>query len=141
MLRMKKAVLFFFIAALSCSRCRDNNITQVPYVPVNIAININQPDFFDLTVPSGWVYVTGGSRGIIVYRNSIDEFTALERHSTYQVENQCAVAVNDDGVLISDPCSASQWYIQDGTVVNGPATFPLVQYETSFQDPYLYITN
>lgn len=139
---MTRNVLILLIATISCSSCRDrNNNNQVPYVPVNIAININQPDFFNLTVPTGWVYVTGGSRGIIVYRNSSDEFTALERHSTYEVESQCAAVVNDDGVIVTDPCSSSQWLIQDGSLLNGPASFPLIQYETSFQDPYLYITN
>src|SRR5687768_11361446 len=139
---MRRSLFLLIIVALSCSRCRDrNNTNQVPYVPVNITINVNQPDFFDLTVPTGWVYVTGGSRGIIIYRNSMDEFTALERHSTFEPENQCSVAVDEDGVLISDPCSDSQWLIHDGSVVDGSASLPLIQYETSFQDPFLYITN
>ncbi len=139
---MSRKFPILILASLLFSQCRDkNNTSQVPYVPVNITINVNQPDFFDLSVPSGWLYVTGGSRGIIIYRNSTDEFTAIERHSTYQVEQQCAVIVNEDGVIITDPCSSSQWLIQDGSLVNGPASFPLITYETTFQEPYLYITN
>jgi hypothetical protein len=139
---MRKILPFMLLVVLSCSRCRDRNEQgQVPYVPVNISINVNQPDFFNLSVPTGWVYVTGGSRGIIIYRNSTDEFTALERHSTYQPENECAVAVQEDGVLIKDPCSESRWLINDGSIVDGPTSFPLIQYETSFQDPYLFISN
>ncbi|MFN0033278.1 MAG: hypothetical protein ACKVOR_14040 [Flavobacteriales bacterium] len=138
---MRICFSFFIITLLVGTSCRDRGEDQVPYVPVNIAININQPDFFDLTVPTGWVYVTGGSRGIIVYRNSNEEFTALERHSTYNVSDECAVAVDDDGVLITDLCSSSKWLIHDGSLVQGPASLPLIQYETNFQDPYLYITN
>jgi len=137
---MKKISLIFALVAIMIS-CRDRNNGRVPDVPVNLAININQPDFFDLTVVSGWVYVTGGSRGIIIYRKSINEFVALERHSTFEPEEQCAVNVSSDGVIIEDPCSGSQWIITDGTLVNGPASLPLVYYDTSFSDPILYVTN
>jgi hypothetical protein len=126
---------------LIASGCRDRNTNRVPDVPVNIAINIYQPDFFNLTVPSGWVYITGGSRGIIVFRKSNNEFVALERHSPDQPEDNCAVVVDDDNVLVSDPCSDSQWLISDGTIVQGPTTFALETYQASFQDPILYITN
>jgi len=123
------------------SGCRDRNTDRIPDVPVNIAINIYPPDFFNLTVPSGWVYITGGSRGIIVYRKSADEFVALERHSPFQPEDNCAVVVDEDNVLVSDPCSDSQWLITDGTIVQGPTAFALETYNTSFSDPILYITN
>lgn len=129
------------LVLLSCNSCRDRGNYNVPYVPVNITININQPDFFALTVPTGWVYITGGSRGIIVYRKSDSEFIAIERHSTFEPENECAVAVSGDGVLIDDPCSDSQWLILDGTLVNGPASTPLVTYETTFNSPFLTIVN
>ena len=123
------------------SACRDRNRNRVPDVPVNIAINIYQPDFFNLTVPLGWVYVTGGSRGIIVYRKSETEFVALERHSPFQPEDNCAVTVNEDGTIITDPCSDSKWLISDGTIVQGPTAYPLVTYSTSYSNPILYITN
>ncbi|MBX7051725.1 MAG: hypothetical protein K1X54_06805 [Flavobacteriales bacterium] len=141
---MKKGILhitLFCLVLISCNGCKDKGNYNVPYVPVNITININQPDFFNLTVPTGWVYITGGSRGIIVYRKSESEFVAIERHSTYQPEDQCAVTVAGDGVLIDDPCSDSQWLIMDGTLVNGPASTPLVTYDATFNSPYLTIVN
>jgi len=131
-------VLFFLCTVLLSCR-RDNG--QVPLVPVNMQININQPDFFNLSVVTGWVYVTGGSRGIIVYRKSQTEFIALERNSSYNPAQGCAVTVNADGIIISDPCSDSQWLITDGSVMQGPASAPLQIYNTSFQDPILTISN
>jgi hypothetical protein len=128
---------FLCTVLLSCRR--DNG--QVPLVPVNMQININQPDFFNLSVVTGWVYVTGGSRGIIVYRKSQTEFIALERNSSYNPAQGCAVTVNADGIIISDPCSDSQWLITDGSVMQGPASAPLQIYNTSFQDPILTISN
>jgi hypothetical protein len=139
MFKMRPYLILILIAFVGC-KCRDNNST-VPYVSVNITINVNQPDFFALTVPTGWVYVTGGSRGIIIYRKSATEFLALERHSTYLPENNCSVAVESDGVIIKDPCSDSKWLIQDGSVINGPASRNLLDYDTNFNDPYLSIIN
>lgn len=140
-LRRMRRFSLFLLTLLSLFSCRDRNMSRVPDVPVNIAININQPDFFNLSVPSGWVYITGGSRGIIVFRNSLTEFTAIERHSAFEPENNCAVIVNPDNVIISDPCSESQWLIMDGSIVKGPTSFPLKTYQLTFSDPMLYITN
>ncbi len=137
---MKRA-LSILLLLLIISGCRDRRNTLVPYVPVNITIDTGLPSFFPLTVPSGWVYITGGSRGIIIYRKSQSEFVAIERHSTYEVEKQCAVNVLSDGIILDDPCSDSQWLIMDGTIVNGPANSPLLLYQTSYNPPYLSISN
>jgi len=138
---MTRYLLCILVLLFTLTNCRDKNRDRVPDVPVNIAININQPDFFNLTVPQGWVYITGGSRGIIVYRKSESEFVALERHSPYQPEDNCAVTVDEDGVFVTDPCSDSKWLIMDGTISQGPTSFPLVTYSTSYSNPILYITN
>jgi hypothetical protein len=140
MIKRNSIIFLYGLSVFSLLSCRDR-ITQVPDVPVEIVVNVNQPAFFDLTVPTGWVYLTGGSRGIILYRLNPETFVALERHSPYQAENNCAVAVSDDGVIVEDPCSESSWLITDGSVVNGPTTFPLTTYDVTFNDPFVYITN
>ena len=137
---MRNAFLFSALAALLLTACRDNT-SEVPLVSVDFQINVNEPAFFDLAAPTGWLYATGGSRGIIIYRNSQNEFTALDRHATYDIQAGCAVTVADDGVILDDPCSDSQWLIIDGSVVTAPANQPLKQYRTSFNDPYLRVFN
>ena len=137
---MRRTLQLCALAALALVACRDNG-SEIPLVAVDFTINVNEPQFFDLNVPSGWVYITGGSRGIIVYRNSNDEFTAMDRHAPYEVVNGCAVIVADDNVLVEDPCSASQWLIIDGSVVTGPTLQPLKNYRTSWANPYLRIYN
>ena len=138
-----KVTIWFLVILISGSvlSCRDRNTGRVPDVPVNISINVLLPEFFDLSVTTGSVYLTGGSRGIIVYRKSDTEFIAIERHSTYLPENECAVIVKDDGLIIEDPCSGSQWIITDGTLVQGPASLPLITYDTNYSPPILFITN
>ena len=103
----------------------------IPDVPVNIYINLNEPAYFGLTVIGGYAYVNGGSRGIIVYRNS-DEYKAYERHSPYQPEKACAIVEVDSTRSFGiDKCSGSRYYLIDGSVEKGPATIPLKQYFTS----------
>lgn len=115
----------------------------MPLVAVDITINLNNPQFLNISSNTvGYVYLTGGSQGIIVFRN-IDEFMAYDRHSPFQPQNDCRVSVSDDGVtVIDDPdCSDSSWLIYDGSVISGPAAAPLQQYQTSYNPPYLRIYN
>ncbi len=121
------------------ARCNRDSV--VPYVPVQFEINVNLPAYQALNAPSGWLYVSGGSRGIIIYRLNNDEFMAYDRHSTYNIEDGCQVTVGEDNILISDPCSASQWLIIDGSVSVGPAERPLQQYNTFWNPPVLRISN
>lgn len=122
------------------SGCRKEQ-ERIPYVPVNFSIDLTLPAYFDLTIPTGWTYVSGGSRGIIIYRNSQNEFTAIDRHSTYNIGDYCKVEVSDDNVILVDPCSESTWLITDGSVVSGPTNLPLQQYNTQFNGNILYVYN
>lgn len=125
------------VLGISCGRNED----QIPNVAVNIYLNVNEPSNFNLTVVGGAETYTGGSNGIIVYRNAIDEFTAYDRHAPYNVEEYCQVVLNDDGVILEDPCSGSQWIITDGSLIQGPALQSLQGYNTSFVDPIIHIWN
>ena len=120
--------------------CReDNNI--VPLVDVDFSININEPAFFELTNITGWLYVTGGSRGILIYRNNIDQFTAYDRHSPFNVGENCQTSVLEDDFTVDDPCSESSWSLLDGSILSGPATWPLKQYNTQFDGTILRVRN
>lgn len=130
---------FLLLSLLGGARCNEQR--QIPFVQVNFQIDLNLPAYQPLTATAGWIYVSGGSRGIIIYRRNQDEFMAYDRHSTYKVDDACRVEVDEDGVLISDPCSESQWVITDGSVVNGPAVQPLQQYNTSWNPPTLRVFN
>ena len=119
-----------------------NEIQQdIPYVPVDFDINLDLPAYQPLNVPTGHVLLTGGSQGIVVYRYTVDQFVAIDRHATYDIPANCAVDVSDDGLFLEDPCSESQWLIIDGSVMNGPATLPLHRYYTSWTPPVLRIYN
>lgn len=122
--------------------CRKEERAGVPLTPVDISININNPAYADLQVPSGWVYLTGGSRGIVVYRSGADSFVAMDRHCPYQPAEQCRVFVLDDQVSLQDTtCCQSKFLITDGSVLQGPAALGLQRYNTSFNGTTLRIYN
>jgi len=132
--------LFLCIAVFGLSACKKKN-ERIPYVPVNITININNPAFIDLNAVGNWVYVSGGSRGILVYRRSIDEFMTYDRHSPFEPENNCTCEVDSSNIIVVDPCSSSRFTLTDGNVLDGEAVFPLLQYENTFDGTNLQIYN
>ena len=130
------------LGALVLLQARCNDPQQfIPYVPVDFSVNVNLPAYLDLSVPSGHVLVNGGSQGIILYRYTLDQFVALDRHSTFDIPANCQVEVAEDGLLITDPCSNSEWLIIDGSVVAGDALYPLHRYSTQWNDPVLRVFN
>ena len=136
-------MLVVFAAGLLSSSCGkdDNDSSGIPLVPVNIIIYANDPEFINVAVPGGWDYITGGSQGIIIYRKSNDEFTALDRHSTFEPGENCRVEVDATGIKVVDPCSDSEFLLFDGSVTKGPASIPLKQYRTEFDGSVLRIFN
>lgn len=137
-----KTGLAAMLFAVALSGCRDNGDNQeVPYVPVDIYIHTTDPLFFDISVPGGWEYVTGGSQGLLVYRRSNDEFMVFDRHCPYQVDDNCQVSVDSTFTSATDPCCESRFLIIDGSVTGGPSTRSLKQYNTTFDGSVLHIFN
>lgn len=132
-------ILLFVLTSFGCSKDKNSNI---PLVNVNLTIYTNDPAFNIISVPGGWTYVNGGSRGIIIFRVSNDQFNAYDRHCTYDSSNSCAlVSVDVTNIVGLDDCCGSKFLLNDGSVTNGPASLPLKQYQTSFDGQVLRIFN
>jgi nitrite reductase/ring-hydroxylating ferredoxin subunit len=130
----------FLAIGLLVTSCKKDQVGGVPPTAVDISININLPAYADLAVPGGWLYLTGGSQGIIVYRVNNDEFVAMDRHCPYQPQNGCKVVVDDTQVIARDTaCCGSAYLIIDGSVSQGPSSFGLKRYNTLFNGTTLRI--
>jgi nitrite reductase/ring-hydroxylating ferredoxin subunit len=128
-------IMFFF------TDCKKED-KVVPDVPIDIYIYTTDPSFVNLNAVGGWVYITGGSRGIVIYRRTNTEFSTIERHCTYQPENSCArVEVDSSNIILVDHCCGSKFLITDGALQNGPATRPLKLYNNTFDGTVLHIYN
>lgn len=122
-------------------QCRKND-EPVPYVYVNFYINLASPQFTALTSVGGYVYVTGGYKGIVVYRHSNDEFCAWDRACPYKPTTDCEhIEVEPNGITATDTCCGSRFLLMDGSVVNGPATVSLTRYKTIYNGTTVLVTN
>ena len=62
---MKRSHTFLTaLALLAFASCKKENQSGVPPVALDITLNINLPEYADLQVPGGWVYLTGGSSAL-----------------------------------------------------------------------------
>ena len=95
-------ILILFVGTLLFG-CSKNKKNPVPNIPFDISINITLPSYSDLMGVSGWAYVNGGSRGIIVYRRGISDFVAFDRHSPADVNGDCPGALFPD-ITLHFPC-------------------------------------
>ncbi len=129
------------LAIVLCTTCRKPD-QQIPYVPVNLNLNLDLPQYTTLQIIGNWLYVSGGSKGIILYRRDSDNVVAFDRHCTYDVNANCNPAeVKQDNVTVFCSCDGSEYSIMSGAVTKGPASNPLMQYQTTLQNNTLTVFN
>src|SRR5690348_14098084 len=125
----------FFIAltlALLFIGCKKNE-SPIPNVPVDFYIYLSEPSYSALNVPGNYVYVTGGYKGIIIYRESNELFIAFDRACSYDPYVSAAVVtVDSSGLGITDHNCGSKFNILDGTATGAPATRPLKRYNADY---------
>jgi nitrite reductase/ring-hydroxylating ferredoxin subunit len=122
--------------------CQKDTPSGAPPTLVDFTVNVNNPSYVDLAVPGGWVYVSGGNQGIIIYRKTIDEFVAMDRLCMYQPSQLCRVHVDESEVIARDTtCCTSAYLLIDGSVTEGPTTLGLVRYNTTFNGTTLRVFN
>ncbi len=131
---MKLRFILFLSLVLLLSSCRKNKNHPVPSIPFDITIDINLPSYNALISVGTWAYVNGGSRGVIVYRRSIDEFVAFDRHSPVDPDALCPEPLYPDAanfLTLIDSCSTARYSLYDGSPVQD-SEFGLRQYQTSY---------
>jgi len=100
--------------SLSCKK--DNPQPRIPEVYVNFFIDPNSTEYLELNAPGGWVYVTGGYRGILIYRLTVTEFLAFERTCPYDPEAPAArIETEPSGVTVRCPVCNSKYIMLDGS--------------------------
>ena len=115
--------------------CKKNgNQNPIPSIPFDITINIEFPSYSSLIGVGGWTYVVGGSRGIIVYRKSVDQFVAFDRQSPKDPDGTCSKPLTPDAdnfLQLNDTCSGATFSLYDGSAISG-SDYGLRQYQTSW---------
>jgi nitrite reductase/ring-hydroxylating ferredoxin subunit len=140
MTKLYKTLLtaFFVFTLITCGKDRG----FIPNVLVDISVNINSPGYINLTAVGGWMYFNGGSRGLLVYRYSPEQFNAFDRHCPFEPEQSCGIlSVASDNVSLKCACCETTFLMLDGSLQAGPAVQPIRRYSTSFDGSILRIYN
>jgi len=133
-------IAFLLSSAWSCNGKVEHD--AIPEVAVNAYIDVNSTMYIELNTIGGWVYLTGGYRGILVYRVAVDEFVAYDRGCPFDpFEATSRITMDPSGITCTDSLCGSQFGILDGSVINGPATIPLKRYYTYYDGNILTINN
>ena len=141
---MNKVFRYCFLTLLTAvcifSSCKKDN-TAVPDVFTDIYLYSTDPAFAPLNAIGGYAYATGGSKGVIIFRKSQNEFMAYDRHCPYKVQDGNTVTVDASGLLVEDATCGSKFLITDGSPNQGPAVNSLKYFQTSFDGTVLHIFN
>jgi hypothetical protein len=116
----------------------------VPNVSVYFQIQLSNPTYSPLRSIGSAVSIAGyGVSGVIVANTAVNGYVAYDRCSAYEPEKRCAVTIDDNKLLVTDPCSGAKWLLQDGTPNKAPAVRSLKPYNV-YIDPsrnYLTVSN
>jgi nitrite reductase/ring-hydroxylating ferredoxin subunit len=135
-------LLFFLFACLLPQCKKEKQQNEIPTVAVNIAIDPNSTEYIRLNSVNGWEYLTGGYRGIIVFRASTNGFMAYDRACPYDWDKTSTrMVVDSSGITTICPSCKSKFILTDGSPYSGPSPYPMKQYQTSFNGTTLYIYN
>jgi nitrite reductase/ring-hydroxylating ferredoxin subunit len=126
----------------SCSK-KETQQNEIPVVAVNFSLDPNSTEYLELNHVSGSVALTGGYRGIIVYRETMTDFVAYERACPYDwnVSTKAQIKVDPSGITLTCPVCNSRFNILDGSSYSGPSPYPLKRYQTTYDGTLLYIYN
>ena len=128
--------VLFLLLAVGCRKVRNH---PVPSIPFSISVNMSLPSYNALQGVGGWAYVEGGSRGIIVYRRSIDELVAFDRHSPIDNDQNCTdpLEVNANNFLeLDDVCTNGKFSLYDGSPISN-SEFGLRQYQVTWDGGFV----
>jgi hypothetical protein len=160
--------LFLFSLIITCIinlSCRDNIRDTVPYVPVDIVLDLQadlayvgvgetailtpDPQGFGILAfaSSGFSPISLGQavagNGLILYRSGTEEFAVYDITCTFKASSDyCALEMDDTWLIPKCPCCNSEFNILlEASPVSGPAALALRQYSSFVRNNRLYIRN
>ncbi|MBP6335613.1 MAG: hypothetical protein KA444_09090, partial [Bacteroidia bacterium] len=116
----------------------------IPNVTVNLSLPLSLPEYVALNSVGNSIEISGGYKGIIIYHRFQNEFVAFEKACPYDPLESAAIVEKDSSNVIGvDLNCGSKFFLTDGSILNGPATQSLKQYQTDYDagSMTLYIFN
>ena len=114
---MRKLILLLILVTFfSCEK--NDTIDFLPKATVDVTLNLNLPQYQNLQIPTGWVYIEKGPnkglQGILIQNTGLTpKYKAFERACP---NNDCNTPMIFDGSLkMKCPCDQSEYSIIDGS--------------------------
>lgn len=139
-----KNLIVLIILSFVLFGCSKDDEQIVPYVKVNISVNLDLPQFTALSsVNNAVIYPNEGynHNGVIIYRNSLDEFTAFDATCPKHIETKTAVVLDGgagSGQAKCPNCSTVYYFFNYAYPSKGN---PLRRYSLTKSGNMLYINN
>lgn len=142
------------ILVLTSSNCKDNTNQDgdcfIPPNSVNLVINKDLPQYFQLKNLGSYQYFEGGNKGVLVIHDFDDNYYAHERSCPYESFKECSVIEVDPNTLrlrcgqINDStfnvCCNSEFTFS-GMLLQGPSRCNLRPYRVSFSGNTIFVNN
>jgi Rieske Fe-S protein len=139
---MKKGILVsFFLLVLMITGCK-KDIFQFPYVPIRLDLGLYS-DLGQLG-PGESIFKDGyGVRGLIIYRDTENNYYVFDRACTYEKDFSCHVNKDASFAQVMEcSCCKSRFLLgESADPIKGPASHALVRYNAFLDGDLLKITN
>ena len=149
-------VIILSLLLLVAGSCNKDTINpNIPYGSIRIDIDPNSTFYQELNTVGGWtyvdngspgVYITGNSRGVIIYRNGETEFAAYDRMPPNDPDKCCdekgvctRLVVGDYYPLVQDTCTQNSYLILDGSLFQGDGKWSLIRYNAVYDGGLLHV--
>lgn len=147
MLKAKlKYLLHILILSWTVFGCSKDQNQIIPYAKVNFAADLYLPQFNALnSVNNAVLYPNVGynRNGVIIYRNSIDEFTAYDATCPKHLDTKITAVVLDDGgnagSATCPECKTVYYFFNYAYPQKGG--YPLKRYNVTKSGNILYVNN
>lgn len=139
--KLKFLICSVIVMISSCNE--DSYREEIPYASFpDIYIQLDLPEYNDLSIDGGYILIDEGVRGIILYRENSSAYHAYERNCSYRPhEAGSTVNVHSSKLYMTDPTCGSTFSFTNGYPTGGPAQFPLREYQVSLNRRTLTITD
>jgi len=133
-----KKFLFIFCVSFFINFTNQNYIADCfPEISIYESIDLQNPEFIDLQVPTGYAKTNLRARNILIIR----------RNTTYQAfdlecpEKDCTSSMDFDGLKMTCTCSQKKYNSLNGSPVNGEGCFALEYNVSQISSSFLQISH
>ncbi len=127
---MLKNILYIIFLSIILSSC-NTDTPELPDILVDEVVHLSNPSNIRLQSPGGWAYISGGIRGIIIYRVTDVKFKAYERSCPHLSPNDCTFLDVENDIKVICRCDQTEFLLVTGEPLNG-APLGLKEYRTYY---------